>query len=212
MRVNLPTPVFSKGQGQPSQSQWWVSMAQQSMVPMTPVPTWATDISTYHNCIEPGSDMTPGSSSGPDTTKVPVLPQATQISMAPVAVWPQIPTWSQASTTPWASAEPSMVIGVMTITWDPGHCRATGLNKALGSSLGLGASIAPGDSRSHQYGPGSCMVIGHWCSLRWLTTRPCACTGSSVVTGATGIHSDPSCCRVMNSDMKLCSRPAWSTP
>ncbi|ERE81248.1 kelch-like protein 2 [Cricetulus griseus] len=94
------------------------------------------------------------------TAEKPGALQATQIGMAPMAVWPldnnMVP---DCSPDPLASALPLIVSGAMDINTDPGCGRAMDPDMNTGSSPGMDDTMAPGEIQATQIG----MALGPTC-------------------------------------------------
>lgn len=92
----------------------------------------------------------------------------------------------------------------MDINTNPDCSRPMDLVMVLGSNLGLGVTMVPGESTGHPdwHGPHSSMALGYQhgprCQPRFL-----ALAQSSMVSGATYINIAPEWSRVMDPDMAL---------
>ncbi|KAL6031896.1 hypothetical protein STEG23_035322 [Scotinomys teguina] len=118
------------------------------------------DISTDPSCsrtMDP--DMAFSSSSGPDITTAPVAVQATLINH--IALGHQYSL--KCMTRSWASAQSSLVTGVMDINSDPDYYKTTDSDKALGSNSGLNVTMILGGNIGHsdQYDPSGGTAFGH---------------------------------------------------
>lgn len=114
------------------------------------------------------------------------------------------PTCPQGAAQPWASAQFSIVTGVMDSNTDPRCSRGTDPDMTLSQSLSVGFTKLPGCNTGH---PDLCssrssMNPKHQHDLRCQPKLP-ASACPSVSTRVTDINTEPSCSKAKDSDMDL---------